>query len=105
MNDTNNLKENIENINNKIEYEMELKKLKEVLFEKFEEYQKTIKYLSADAPIEILCLPKQVETILLNNGCLRVYDVLNMDFTKIEGIGPSRLRNLTSRLDQFFSMF
>ena len=84
--------------------EMQLEKLKKDLRTSFEGYQKTMKYLVADAPIEILCLPKAVEQILLDNGLLRVYDLFDVDFVKIKGLGVTRIKDLTSRLDQFFSM-
>lgn len=104
MDDNNNLKQNDTNINVKFENEIQLQKLREDLSKSFSRYQDTLKYLAADAPIGILCLPKTIETLLLNSGCLRVYDVFNMDLTKIEGIGPVRLRHLTTCLDQFFAM-
>lgn len=104
MDDINNVKENLENINTNFEVDMKMKQLREELSKRFSEYQTTMKYLAADAPLEILCLNAQVEKILLDNGCLRVYDVFNMDLAKIEGIGAVRFRHLTSRLDEFFSM-
>lgn len=94
------LKENITE-----EQDIKIQKLKEELSKSFEEYRKTMKFLSADAPIEILCLPKNIEQLLISAGCLRVYDVFDLDFTKVKGLGPIRIRDLTTRLDQFFSMF
>ena len=86
------------------EYEFELTKIRIEVIKKYEEYNMTMKYLAADAPIGILCLPKAIETILVDNGYLRVYDLFNADFTKIKGFGVVRIRDLTARLDEFFSM-
>lgn len=84
--------------------DMQLENLKKELKHSFENYQKTMKYMVADAPIDILCLPKAIEQILFDNGLLRVYDLFDVDFTKIKGLGEGRIRQLTARLDQFFSM-
>ncbi len=91
-------------VNDKFQYEMDMEKLREQLKKSFSEYQTTMKFMAADAPIGVLCLPPIIEKILLDNGCLRIYDVFDLDLAKIEGIGPVRLRNLTTCLDQFFSM-
>lgn len=105
MNDNiQNINENFGDVNNNLEYELHLQKIRKELSERFIEYQKTMKYLASDAPIQILCLPKNIEKFLLDNGCLRIYDVFNLDLTKIEGISESSLRDITSRFDQFFSM-
>jgi len=104
VDDNNNVEQTEEKVNNKFENEMILQKLREQLSKSFSEYRTTMKFMAADAPIEILCLQPVVEKILLNRGCLRIYDVFNLDLAKIEGIGPTRLRHLTTCLDQFFSM-
>jgi len=104
VDENNNVEQTEENVNNKFENEMILQKLRKELSKSFSEYRTTMKFMAADAPIEILCLQPAIEKILLNSGCLRVYDVFDLDFAKIEGIGPTRLRNLTTCLDQFFSM-
>lgn len=91
-------------VNSKIESDKQLQKIREEVLKKFVEYRKTIHYLSADAPIGILCLPRTIETVLINNGCLRIYDLFNRDLTEIKGLGEVRLRDLTSRLDEFFAM-
>lgn len=75
------------------------------LLESYDSYKKTMLYLSCDAPIAILHLPKVIENILSDNGISRVYDLLDMDLTKIKGLGDSRVRHLTSRLNQFLAMF
>lgn len=104
MDDINNVKENFENINNNFEYDLDLQKLKEELKKKFSEYNTTMRYLAADAPIGILCLPPALEKILTDQGFLRVYDLFDVDLVKIKGLGVVRVKQLTSCLDQFFSM-
>ncbi len=104
MDDNSNVKESFDNINNNFEQEIDLAKLKEELKKKFKDYQNTMRYLAADAPIQILCLPPAIEKILLDQGFLRVYDLFDIDFVKIKGLGAARIRHLTSSLDKFFSM-
>ena len=100
-----------DNVNNNLEIpdivverELELAKIRKEVAEQYKSYQSTLKYLACDAPIEVLCLNEALNNILLANGFLRVYDLFDMDFTKIKGIGVRRSRDLTASLDQFFSM-
>ncbi len=67
-------------------------------------YRRTISYLEANVPIQVLCLPKVIEKALINEGCLRVYDLINRDLGKIKGLGSGRLDLLASRLDEFFTV-
>lgn len=67
-------------------------------------YRKLMSILENDLPIACLCLPKVIENKLINMGCLRIYDVIDLDLTKIKGLGKSRLALLNSRLDQFISV-
>lgn len=94
--------ENVSNINAE---DMKLLKIREEVIKRLSEYRTTIAYMASDAPLAILCLPKVLENILLAHGLLRVYDLFNCDFTKVKGLGESRLRDLTTRLDQFVAMF
>lgn len=88
----------------KIEIDLDKQKLREMVAKKLAEYQKTLSYMAADAPISILCLPKGVEGILFRNGLLRVYDLFDCDFTKIEGLNAAGVGNLTASLEKFLSM-
>jgi hypothetical protein len=83
---------------------LELKLLNEKVMNQMNFYNKTVSYMAADAPIEVLCLPKSIESILINQGFLRVYDIIDMDLTKIKGLGKTRIRDLTSCLNQFISI-
>jgi len=94
----------MDNVENEKIKHTELKKIKEELLKKLEEYRKTMKYMSADAPIGILCLPKVVEKSLINHGCLRVYDLFDCDFTEVKGLNLTSIRNLATCLDEFISM-
>ena len=104
MDDINNLKENFENININFESDVDMAKLKQELRQKFHDYQTTMKFMLADAPIEILCLNPKIQAILLGEGLLRIYDLFNVDLIKVKGLGVVRIKELTTRLDQFFSM-
>lgn len=99
-----NLNEILENVNKNLETEMELKKIKEEVLKRFDEYRKTIAYMAGDAPIAILALPSEIEKALLAHGCLRIYDLFDMDFTEVKGLGKVRIERLTSCLNQFLSM-
>lgn len=112
MSDDDNLKKTFDNVNENLEKkftlqefeEMQMRKLKEELVKKISEYKHTMHYMACDAPLEILCLPDSVIKVLKREGFLRVYDFIDKDLTKIKGLGVSRIRDLTSRLEQFFSM-
>ena len=112
MNDNDNVKENFENVKDFFEkltttelvVDLDMAKLKADLKEKFKNYEKTIKYMLADAPIQVLCLPTAIENILLDNGFLRVYDLFDANFVEIKGLGVARIRHLTACFDKFISM-
>lgn len=72
--------------------------------ESLQNYKKMMTCMVADVPIQTLCLPKTIETLLLKQGFLRVYELIGTDLTKIKGIGVTRARDLTTRLDQFIAM-
>lgn len=99
-----NVKETLDNVNTNFEKDMKIAKIREEVLKKFDEYRKTINYMAADAPIQILCLPSSIEKLLLDNGLLRIYDLFDVDFIKIKGFGIVRTRELTSCLDKFFAM-
>lgn len=104
MSDTDKIKEKFDNINSNFEKDIDMDKLKQEIRKKFHEYEVTMKYMLADAPIEILCLKPAIQDILLSEGLLRIYDLFNVDLVKVKGLGVVRIKELTARLDQFFSM-
>lgn len=75
---------------------------RDLIKKEFERYEKVMKFLECDVPIQALCLPKQIEKHLLSAGCLRVFDMIDRDLTKIKGIGKVRGAFLRSRLNEFF---
>jgi hypothetical protein len=81
-----------------------IKKINKKLLESLGNYRHFLNCMSADVPIGCLCLNPVIENILRENGFLRVYDLFNTDLTKIKGLGKRRIRELTSRLDEFVSM-
>ena len=91
-------------VNVNFDYEVKMQKIREEVLKAYANYGKTIGYMACDAPIGVLCLPKTIEGILLKHGFNRVYDVINMDFTKIKGFGVQRSRQLATCLDQFLAM-
>jgi len=67
-------------------------------------YRQILSYMGANVPIQVLCLPKEIETLLVKDGCQRVYDLMSRDLSKIKGLGVGRLSILTARLDEFFTV-
>lgn len=104
MSDDNKLIETIDSVKNNLEYEEKMRILREQVSKKFNEYRTTLNYMAADAPIGTLCLPPVIENALLAHGCLRIYDLFDLDFTEVKGLGVRRVGELTSSLDKFFSM-
>lgn len=96
--------ENPESVKNNFEYDERMRKIREEISKKFTDYRKTLNYMAADAPLQTLCLPSVIENALLAHGCLRIYDLFNMDFTEVKGLGARRIGDLTTCLDKFFSM-
>lgn len=82
----------------------DIRKINKKLLESLQNYRKMVAFMGADVPIGVLCLPKTTEKVLVKQGFLRVYDLLDVDFTEIKGIGDSRRRDLASSLNKFFSM-
>lgn len=93
-----------ENVEKKDGTDLFVKNLRQELFKKLSEYQRTLNYMCLDAPLGVLCLPDHVENILSANGCLRVYDIVNLDLGEVEGLDDSSIREITSRVEEFFPM-
>lgn len=86
------------------EEKIKIQKITQELKINLAKYKKLLMLASTDAPLGVLCLPKPIENLLIRNGCNRVYDIFDMDLTKIKGLGSSRLRDLAARLDEFLSV-
>lgn len=82
-----------------------IKKMQEVqeeLQKSVSHYRNILNYLGSNVPVQVLCLPKEIENVLIREGYLRVYDLIGHDLTKIKGLGKTRCAILESRLDDFF---
>ncbi len=64
-------------------------------------YRNVMNYLACNLPISVMCLPEEIEKILIREGFNRVYDLIGCDLTEIKGIGKSRSAIIGSRLDLF----
>ena len=92
-------------INKNVELEkLELNKLNKDLENSLQNYRKTMSYIYADVPIGVLCLPVVIEKALNDHGLFRVYDLFDCNFTEVKGLGVSRIRDLTARLNEFLSI-
>lgn len=82
----------------------DIRKINKKFLESLGNYRKFLNYASGDVPIGCLCLNPIIEKILRENGFERVYDLFNTDFTKIKGLGKTRIGQLTTRLQEFIAM-
>jgi len=83
---------------------MDLVDKKEQMKADFAHYRKTLQYMGCNVPIEVMCLPKEIENILLKRGFSRVYDLIGCDLTEIKGLGDSRVAILSAALDEFLTV-
>lgn len=67
-------------------------------------YKTTLSFLGENVPIQCLCLPEEIEKILIKEGILRIYDFRSQELRKIKGIGQRRADIITARLDSFLAM-
>lgn len=81
-----------------------LNEVRKKTLDSYKNYRNMMHYLSADAPIGVLCLPKSTENLLINNGFLRVYDIFDRDLTEIKGLTNTGIDLITARLNNFLSM-
>lgn len=81
-----------------------IKQKYEDLQKTIESYKNTLSYIGADIPIQCLCLPREIEDILLTNKFFRVYELMNIKLTDIKGIGRNRAAILGAKLSEFFSV-
>lgn len=71
--------------------------------EDLEYYRNILNYMGANVPIQVLCLPKDVENILLKKDLLRVYDLFGHPLEEIKGIGTERANFIRERMSDFTS--
>lgn len=77
---------------------------KESVLKDLTKYREALNILAGDMPIQCLCLPKPIENVLIKQDLLRVYDLLRTDLAKVKGLGKTRVRHLTSCLQELFSI-
>lgn len=80
--------------------EKELKKIQKNFFKQISNYKDYIRQCELDLPIEALCLPAAILTILKREGITRVFHLSGRDLAKIKGIGGSRLNTLQASLNK-----
>lgn len=73
------------------------------LKEDFETYKKHMSYLHGDAPIQVLCLPKVIQSILLRNDLIRVYDLTFERLESVKGLGKKRVDLIVTATRRFLS--
>lgn len=93
-----------ENVKHNFEKKLFIEKLNSQMDEGFKNYKKMLRLMSCDAPISILMLPPEIETILSDNGFTRVNEILDVDFAKIKGLGKIRVGTVNAALSHFLSL-
>jgi len=93
-----------QNLNHVDERSLELAKIKKEMLQSLENYNRAMTIMQADAPIAVLGVHKRIERILLREGITRIYELVNLDLTKIEWLDDVFRRELTASLDKFMSM-
>ena len=74
-------------------------------FEKdFQDYSRMLAFVKGDVPLEVLCLSKTILSVLHREGFTRVNELLAKDISTIKGLGISRIGDLTTSLNKFFSI-
>ncbi len=77
---------------------------REELEKNLNHYRNVVNCLSANVPIECLCLPKKIQNALIKDGFILVYDLMYRDFRKVKGIGKIAFDLIASRIDEFGTM-
>lgn len=73
-------------------------------------YRTAMNIMGTNIPIECMCLPSEIEKILISEGFVRIFDLLEFsergghDFAEIKGIGKTRAGRIASRLDEFVAV-
>ncbi len=79
----------------------EIFKIKQHFLKSLMDYRQYIEHAQLDAPLEVLCLPKNTLSILHREGFTRVSEISSYDLTKIKGLGLVKIAYINSRLQQF----
>lgn len=81
----------------------EILRIKQDFFKNLVNYKEYIRKCETDAPLEVLCLPKNIMVILNRSGFTRVSEIAGHDLTKIKGLGSVKIAYINARLKQFLS--
>jgi len=76
----------------------------EIKINDYHTYKEMMQMLSANVPIQVLCLPKKIEQTLINNKFTLVSDLIYSDFRKVKGIGPKASDIIFARVEEFVSV-
>lgn len=88
-------------VKNDVIMRKEMKRIQKNFLKQIDSYKNFIRQCELDAPIEVLCLPKDILGILRREGYVRVADIERADLTKIKGFGRARVAILQTCLDKF----
>lgn len=80
-------------------------KIREELRKQSQRYQRMMRILETDAPIEVLCLDKKIEDLLRIHCFFRIYEILDVNLSEVEFLTDRDVRHIAARLNQFTSMF
>lgn len=94
----------IVDLNKNTQNDLNIERFHREFSENISYYKKSLKFLHCDAPISVLCCSQKLESLLKKNNILRVYDLLDKNFTEIEWLDEFSRRNLTAAFDEFISV-
>lgn len=85
-------------------YKREMLRIQKGLVESISNYKNSIEESLYDVPIQVLCLPENINKILTRNKIARVSDLRRADLSKIKGLGSKKIGIIQFRLEQFSFM-
>ncbi len=85
-------------------YQREMLRIQKGLVESISNYKNSIEESLYDVPIQVLCLPENINKILTRNKLARINDLRRTDLSKIKGLGSKKIGIIQSRLEQFSFM-
>lgn len=86
---------------NIITYQNEMKRIGKEFSESVMKYKNFIEDSLYDVPIQVLCLPENINNILIKNNILRVVELRRIDLGSIKGLGSKKIGVIQFRLSQF----
>lgn len=86
---------------NIITYQNEMKRIGKEFTESVLKYKSFIEDSLYDVPIQVLCLPENINKILIKNNILRIVDLRRIDLERVKGLGSKKIGLIQFRLSQF----